>query len=255
MLEVSSKLVAPSQLTWSGLYRKTQALINEVEEILAAVYPQTVRQVFYALVIRKVLPNDKASYRKLVNALSEARKRELIPWDRIEDRLRRPHSIPMWSDPAEFADDAVTWYRRDIWPTQPQYIEVWLEKDALSGIFGDILRPYCVTLNVGRGYDSWSAVNEAAERFCKQEKPGKILYCGDHDASGEDIQRSLIERLGERGAGPKVERVAILQADIERYRLPPDRLKKTRVVAASSNASAKTPWNWTRCLPRCCASG
>jgi hypothetical protein len=32
------------------------------------------------------------------------------------------------------------------------YVEVWLEKDALSGIFEDVLRPYGVTLNVGRGY-------------------------------------------------------------------------------------------------------
>jgi hypothetical protein len=30
-------------------------------------------------------------------------------------------------------------YRRDVWVTQPQYLEVWLEKDALSGIFEDAL--------------------------------------------------------------------------------------------------------------------
>ena len=36
--------------------------------------------------------------------------------------------------------------QRDVWPTQPAYVEVWLEKDALSGIFEQELRPYGVTL-------------------------------------------------------------------------------------------------------------
>ena len=42
-----------------------------------------------------------------------------------------------------------------MWADQPRYCECWLEKDALSGIFEEVLEPYGVTLNVGRGFDGW----------------------------------------------------------------------------------------------------
>jgi hypothetical protein len=41
---------------------------------------------------------------------------------------------------------------------QPVYIETWLEKDALSGIFEDALDRYGVTVNVGRGFDGWDSI-------------------------------------------------------------------------------------------------
>ena len=37
-------------------------------------------------------------------------------------------------------------------------------KDALSGIFEDALEPYGVTLDVGRGFDGWDSIRNAAER-------------------------------------------------------------------------------------------
>ena len=59
----------------------------------------------------------------------------------------------MWSGLLDFAVTAAGWYRRDVWESQPVRIEVWLEKDALSGIFEDELDGYGVTLDVGRGFD------------------------------------------------------------------------------------------------------
>jgi hypothetical protein len=59
-----------------------------------------------------------------------------------------------------------------VWLTQPAYVEVWLEKDALSGIFEKELRPYGVTLNVGRGYDGWDSSHHAADRY-------RDAYAGD----------------------------------------------------------------------------
>ena len=80
--------------------------------------------------------------------LVDARKAGEIPWDWIEDRLRRPRAVAMWADLADFAETARRAYRRDIWDTQPGYLECWLEKDALSGIFEDLLDPYGVTLKL-----------------------------------------------------------------------------------------------------------
>ena len=38
-------------------------------------------------------------------------------------------------------------------------------KDALVGIFEDALKPFGVTLNVGRGFDGWGSIRNAAERY------------------------------------------------------------------------------------------
>jgi hypothetical protein len=38
-------------------------------------------------------------------------------------------------------------YSRNPWQDQSHYVEVWCEKDALSGIFSDALSTYGVTLN------------------------------------------------------------------------------------------------------------
>jgi hypothetical protein len=66
--------------------------------------------------------------------------------------------------------------------TQPDSFEVWCEKDALSGIFEEVLSPYGVTLNVGRGYDGWSSVKDAADRYGRRGG-AKIVYFGDYDPS------------------------------------------------------------------------
>ncbi|GAH06682.1 unnamed protein product, partial [marine sediment metagenome] len=40
-------------------------------------------------------------------------------------------------------------YRKNIWDRQPGYTEIWLEKDALSGVFSDITKVYGIILMVG----------------------------------------------------------------------------------------------------------
>jgi hypothetical protein len=210
------------------LRTKTRELIDQAREVLLrSVTAMTVRQCFYQLVVLQFIENSKQSYRRLVHALAEARTQGVIPWDRIEDRLRRPRRVSMWDEVCDFADTVVHAYRRNVWATQPRYLHVWLEKDALSAMFEDELNAYGVTLNVGRGYDSWSSIYEAAMGFQQIEKPIRILYFGDFDPSGQHMPVSLEERLGLFGVSPEIEVVAIVKEDIERYHLPPDFTKRT----------------------------
>ena len=156
----------------------------------------------------------------------DARKDGTIPWDWIEDRLRRPRSVCMWDDLSEIGAVAVSNYRRDVWRMQPDYCEVWLEKGALSGICEDALAPFGVPLNVGRGYDGWDSIRNAAGRFGGGDKV-TVLYFGDLDPSGEDMVRSLAERLAFFECYPEIVKCALMLDDIRRYRLPPDFTKKT----------------------------
>jgi hypothetical protein len=213
---------------------KTKKLIQAAYEVLAEAHPMTLRQCYYQLVSKQIIENNRGSYQALSKAIVEARKQEMIPWHWIEDRLRKPRHVLMFDDVPHFAESALGWYRRDVWPTQPRYVEVWLEKDALSGIFEDELDPFGVTLNVGRGFDGWSSIREAASRYIRKEQPTTILYYGDFDPSGENMTSSLEERLYSfDGCEPEIKRIAILKEDIVRYNLPPDFAKLTDSRAKS----------------------
>lgn len=207
-------------------HAKTLEMLETASQVLQDHHPMTVRQVYYQLVSRQVIKNSRSKYQAVSNLLRDARKDGTIPWEWIEDRLRRPRSVSMWDDLSDFAETAREAYRRDVWATQYDYLEVWLEKDALSGIFEDVLSVYGVTLNVGRGFDGWDSIRNAAKRYI--ERGGAtVLYFGDFDPSGEDMVRSLRERLGFFGEAPTVIKCALTMADIDRYHLPPDFAKKT----------------------------
>ena len=205
---------------------KTQNIIDVAIAILQETRPMTVRQTYYQLVSRQVLENSIAAYKATCRALVAARKDGSIPWGWIEDRLRQPRHVSMWADLQNFTTTALRSFRLDVWGSQPHYFETWVEKDALSGIFEDALEPYGVTLNVGRGYDGWTSIKDAAERY-RADREVTILYFGDFDPSGEDMVRSLRERLSWFGANVQIEKCALTREDIDRYGLPPNFTKTT----------------------------
>ena len=209
-----------------GRHAKTWAMLEAAVAVLREHNPMTVRQVYYQLVSRQVIENSRGQYQAVSNLLVEARKDGTIQWNWVEDRLRRPRHVPMWGGLVEFAEVARQAYRRDVWATQPQYLEVWLEKDALSGIFEDALESYGVTLNVGRGYDGWDSIHNAATRFLDGAGV-TVLYFGDFDPSGEDMVRSLRDRLAFFGCTPTIVKCALAEDDVRRYSLPPDFTKAT----------------------------
>ena len=214
-------------------HAKTIRLIEDAKLVLTEHHPMTVRQVYYQLVSRQVIENNRGRYQALSKALVNARQEGVIPWDWIEDRLRRPRAVSMWDGLGDFAETVRLAYRRNVWDTQPAYIETWLEKDALSGIFEDVLEEYGVTLNVGRGFDGWDSIRNAARRFMACRKPVSVLYFGDFDPSGEDMVRSLQERLDFFTCRPRIVKCALTFDDVGRYKLPTDFTKKKDTRSAA----------------------
>lgn len=210
---------------------ETEEIIHSAYDVLVDHRPMTLRQVFYRLVAAQIIENTQARYKSLSRALVLGRQEGMIPWHWIEDRLRLPRPVSMWSNLSDFSDAALASYRRDVWAEQVGYVEVWLEKDALSGIFERALDPYGITLNVGRGYDSWSSIWAASERY--GDRTVNVLYFGDFDPSGVDMVRSLRDRLGFFDCWVPIEQVALTMEDIERYELPPNPAKRTDTRAAA----------------------
>ena len=219
-------------------FRKTtleflDKVIPIVEEYERNSYRLTVRQLYYQLVSRNILENKPESYTKTSKVLSDARLAGKIDWDTIVDRGRRKimpnefHSIP------EFIHAAIRSYRKYRWENQPHYVEVWVEKEALAGILEDLTDEYHVLLLPAKGYSSMSAKHEAAVRIKNQTGMGKkchILYLGDHDPSGLDMERDIMERLAKFGCTVKVERVALTLGQVKRYNIPhnPAKVKDSR---------------------------
>jgi len=208
-------------------------LIEAARKILEENSPMTLRQVYYQLVSRQVIKNAESQYKRLSRVLVDARKHRMIPWEWVEDRLRMPRHVPMWTNMNSFVQTVKVSFRLDIWRSQPVYVEVWCEKDALSGIFEEILWEYGVTLNVGRGYDGWSSVRNAALRFEQVDCPIIVLYFGDFDPSGVNMPRSLAERLAFFNSKPELIICALTAEDINRYDLPPAPAKRSDTRAAA----------------------
>ncbi len=221
--------------------RRTAAELEAIREVayeeLSVGHPMTLRQVHYRIVARGTTTyrNTQSDYNQLSKWLVQDRLSGAVPWEWIEDRLRVPRHVNMFEDLEEFISAVRRSYRRDVWPDQPDYLEVFVEKDALSAIFENALRPYGVTLNVGRGYSSWTSLKDAADRF---DGGGTILYFGDFDPSGEDMVRALEESMADPdlpngGSHPTIIKCALTLEDIDRYQLPPDFTKASDTRAAA----------------------
>jgi len=209
-------------------HKATEALAEKAHGILTANHPMTLRQLFYQMVSGLVQENTDSQYKKLSRIVVQARQSGLIPWEWVDDRMREPREVSMWDGLADFGKSVVPAYRLNTWEGQPRYFEVWVEKDALSGIFSDVLRDYGVTLNVGRGYDGWTSIKDAADRFSERDAEDfSILYFGDFDPSGEDMAKSLRERLAFFGCTPDIVKCALTREDIDEYQLPPMPTKKS----------------------------
>ena len=213
--------------------QKTLDLIAAVREILEPQNPQTLRQIYYRLVAKQVIDNNRNEYQKLSNYLVWARKEGLINWEWVEDRTRQPRQVSMWADLTDFFETVKKAYRKDALASQENYVVVWIEKDALSGIFQRITDAYGVTLIVGRGYNSWSVKKELADMFRAYGKKPIILYFGDFDPSGEDIFRDIKESFGFFQISlKKIEKVSLTRDDIYIYDLPSAFTKKSDTRAA-----------------------
>jgi hypothetical protein len=214
-----------------GEWKKTARLIDASREILAAENPMTVRQLFYRLVSNETVQNNLADYQKVSKAMTRARKDGRVDWEWIVDRSRGSYSSEGWTDLRSMRavmEDTLLDYRRDYWQDQPNHIEIWCEKDAVTGSIAEVRNEYGLTVYAIRGFNSTSNVHESSQRLCQALGAGKqpvILYLGDHDPSGRDIERDLKERLDVRRSHVEIHRVAIRKDDIAKFNLPPLRVK------------------------------
>lgn len=206
--------------------QKQLGIINEIiEEFSKQGYRLTLRQLFYQLVSRDIIPNQTKEYAKLGGLLVKGRMAGVVDWEAIEDRIRVPYIPSAWESPEAIIESAIYSYRRNRQEEQEVYIELWVEKDALSGVLKEITKKYHINLMVNRGYSSCTAMHDSFERLQEAEQEGKqtyVLYLGDHDPSGLDMIRDIEERLNEFGVHPEVRQIGLTMEQIKEFSPPPN---------------------------------
>ena len=195
---------------WNTILERAAAIVRGYET------PVTLRQLFYRLVSIGLLPNILTAYKTLSSRTAEARRRGEFP--ALIDRTRSIHRYQTFTS----ADQAKGWladiYRRDRTEGQPFSIYVGVEKNGiveqLEDWFGHLGFPI-VALG---GYSSQTYIDEIHEDVKRQGRSAVLIYAGDFDPSGEDIQRDFVERSD---CFDIVRRVALTPEQVEQYELPP----------------------------------
>jgi len=205
-------------------------LVNDIiESYLQRGFRMTLRQLYYQLVSRDIIPNNDLEYGKLGDLMVAGRMMGVVDWDAIVDRGRAP-KLPYFSDSVNDAIRAAgDEYREDRQFGQNTYVEIWVEKDALSEVLWYKSAHYHINLMVNRGYSSCTAMFQSFNRFKDAIDNGKqvhILYVGDHDPSGLDMLRDINERLAEFGCDEaQLTHIALTKRQINLYNPPPNPAK------------------------------
>lgn len=246
---------APVEISAAELLEHAKVL---TQDLLRQGYSLTLRQLYYQLVARAIIPNGQEHYKRLGDTISRARLRGDFPLHWIVDRGRIIH-------PGEYThcDDDIQGgleraaravrqapemlLRRGRWWGQKIHVSVWVEKMALSGVFE---RP-CDELGVSwfacEGYPSHGALFEWLQHTTRAmgitdpngmtsergdfhkgvAEKCVVLYFGDHDPDGWQIPRSaedVLRNFAQQGGANldlRFKRVALNMAQIAQYQPPP----------------------------------
>lgn len=216
----------------------TLAMIEKINEIVedytAQGYRLTVRQLYYQLVARAIVENTERSYKRITGIVNDGKLAGLIDWDAIEDRTRDFVRRTRWKSGAEILQASAVGFHMDMWVGQEQRTFVIVEKEALVGVLERACEAYDVPILAARGYPSGTVLRE----FCVEDMMSafadgqgvRILHLGDHDPSGIDMTRDLIERIelfGEQQGEIELTRIALTMSQINQQKPPPNPAKTT----------------------------
>ncbi len=214
---------------------KSLKQIEQANEIIAEYsaqgYTLSLRQLYYQFVSRDFIPNTEQSYHNLGILITNARLAGLVDWYAIEDRGRGVVDWLIEEDETEPLRGIEYGFALDYWERQGKYVEVWVEKDALSSVIRRPCEKRRVPFMPCKGYLSASEAWRAGRRFKDKMEEGRdcvLIHLGDHDPSGLDMTRDNSERVelfAEEGV--EVRRIALNMDQVRQYNPPPNPAKMT----------------------------
>jgi hypothetical protein len=236
------KEISPAKMAFLAAVQK---IISALEEF----WPLTVRQIHYPLLndpplIHSAKPgstyrNDLRSYHSLIDLVTRARHEGYIDYEVIHDPTR---PVTVWEVHRNLASyyqrqmrDLLNGYWRDLQQSQPNHIEIVVEKNTLHGIVTPVASNFCIPLTIGRGQCSTRPLYNIAERYKASGKDKLIILAmSDLDPDGDAIAHSLGQRLRDdfNVGDTDVIKCALTMKQVRALRLPQ---KYERAKTGSSN--------------------
>jgi hypothetical protein len=229
----ATDLYRPSPVNLPGRRRSSRA---EVEQRRAALFvlvaagrPMSVRQVYYQATVHGLVDKTELGYRRVQEDLVFLRNAGRMPRRWLADSTRWQRRPLSYGGITDALEQTARLYRRALWADAGCRVEVWLEKDALSGVLYPVTSSFDVPLMVARGYASLSFLSAAAEDIASAAVPVFIYHLGDFDPSGVDAGRAIEAKLREYAPAAEIhfERLAVTPDQIAAWHLPSRPTKAT----------------------------
>lgn len=212
----------PGQIDWNVVIKRAKEIVESYDTGV------TLRQLYYRLVSAGLIPNDQNNYKHLSRKTAQARREGWFP--ALIDRTRAIEREPWWNTAHTAMQTMCEDFRVDRTEGQEWGIYLGVEKHGMSvqlmHWFGELGIPI---LALG-GYSSQTFVDVVKRHVVNRDRASVLLYAGDYDPSGMDIDRDFEERTA---IFDDVVRVALRREHIDEYSLPPMPGKHTDARSAS----------------------
>jgi len=224
--------------TWDPIIAQARALVNAFVQNFGR--PPTLRRLHYELVsdtlaVAYGYRNTIGDYKRLSELTAIGRRAGWFP--RLTEGGRRVERLPTFANADELRDYIRDVCRVDRMLEQDVTIAAVVEKAGSLPFLRDWFDDYGVLCAAVGGYDSQTQIDILRDWQAYFKRPMIVLYAGDHDPSGEDIDRDFMDRLTEGGRDIEVRRVALLPEHVQQYSLV--RMPFTKEDARKGQFAAK----------------
>ena len=214
------------------LERMAWVLQKQKEYASEGIYSVTVRQMFYAATVDGVVEKQETGYGKIQRVLADMRRSGELPYSFIADNVRWVRVPRLYRNASHAVQSTSETYRRNYWQGQESCPQIWLEKEALAGVFQEVTDGYGVPLYVSKGFCSITFLHDSLKGLGEGDQ---LFLFYDFDASGQCIAQTLANEANERGA--IVELVGVTPKQIKEWSLPERPSKQTDTRARSFQES------------------
>jgi hypothetical protein len=206
--------------------------------------PCSVRHLFYRAVVNNVvgITKNECGYAKVQRAALLLRRNGRIPYEWIVDNTRWMRKPTTWSSFEDALRNTARTYRRDLWIDTNYRVEVWCESDSTAGVIYDVVDRWDVPLMVTRGFTGEAFAYNSVDAWLADDRQPVVLYVGDHDPAGLEIECKLREALTRfYGLEVPFHRVAVTWDQVVEHDLPGTLPKKTYGYDRAVEAEALAP--------------
>lgn len=223
MTTVTSKSKAKAKRTsWLPVIHRAREIVSSYTT------PVTLRQLYYRLVSEELIPNKRSAYSRLSELTAKERRDGTFP--DLMDRTRKIHRPVSFDSPRDALIFGAKLFRLD--RTRGQDVSIYLGVEK-AGMINQLDEWFSHShgfpvLPLG-GYASQTHKDRTVRDAQRSDRPAVLIYAGDFDPSGEDIDRDFVARTD---CWSKVIRVALNVDQLRDYNLPPQMGKATDSRAA-----------------------